>query len=138
MKKEYEEILGLPRHVSTKHPPMPIADRAAQFLPFAALTGYDDAIRESARLTEERPELDEHEREALDARMQAIAERIDEEPEISILYFKEDAQKSGGSREKIKGRIKKIDEYSRAIVMCDGMCIDIDDIIDIGGEMISE
>lgn len=133
MKNSYDDIIHLPHHVSKTRPQMPILDRAAQFAPFAALSGYDTAIRETARLTDERLELDEHTKNALSDKLQIIAERIDERPEISITYFVPDEKKDGGAYITAGGTVKKIDEYERIVLMDDGMAIPIDEIISVEG-----
>lgn len=131
----YDDILHLPHHVSAAHPPMAAIDRAAQFLPFAALTGYDGAIKETARLTDERVELDDSARDALSGRLQIIADRMKEHPEIAITYFQPDAKKSGGAYVTAGGEVKKIDEYERAVVMADGTVIPMDEIICLEGRI---
>jgi hypothetical protein len=114
---------------------MAAIDRAAQFAPFAALTGYDAAIKETARLADEKVELDEYLKEALSDRLQIIADRIKEHPEIAITYFQPDARKNGGAYVTTIDTTKKIDEYERVIVMNDGTAIPIDDIISIDGQI---
>lgn len=131
----YDDIINLPHHVSATHPPMTAGDRAAQFSPFAALTGYDAAIKETARLTDEKLELDESMKEALSGRLQIIADRMKECPGISITYFQPDTKKSGGAYVTVIGTVKKIDEYERIVVMTDGTAIPIDEIISINGRI---
>jgi hypothetical protein len=114
---------------------MTAIDRAAQFSPFAALTGYDAAIRETARLTDERVELDEYRKDALSNRLQIIEDRIKEHPEIAITYFQSDVKKNGGTYITAISKAKKIDEYERVIVMTDGTVIPIDEIISIDGKI---
>lgn len=122
----YEDIVNLPHHVSKKHPPMPMLNRAAQFAPFAALTGYDEAVEESARLTEEMITLDETEVEELNRKLNdASAGGY----VISIRYFIPDEKKQGGSYRLVKGKIKKIEPG--IIVMDDGQKIPADKIIDV-------
>lgn len=135
MTKTYEDIIYLPHHVSTKHPHMSAIDRAAQFSPFAALTGYGEAIKETARLTGERVELDEYTKDALSDRLQIIADRINEHLEIVITYFRPDAKKNGGTYITTISTVKKIDEYERVIVMTDGTEVPIDEIISIDGQI---
>lgn len=122
----YEDIIHLPHHVSAVHPPMPMEVRAAQFSPFAALTGYEEAIRETGRLTEEKAELEEDEAEELDRRLSMLQERIGDRPEISVTYFKPDARKSGGAYVTAVGRLRKIDMFDRVLVMVDGTRIPLD------------
>lgn len=135
MTNAYDDIIHLPRHVSAKHPQMAVSDRAAQFAPFAALTGHDAAIKETARLTDERKELDEYTMDALRDRLQMIAERLEERPEITVTYFRPDEKKTGGAYIAAAGVVKRIDEYKRVIVMDDGKMIPIDEIISIEGEI---
>lgn len=135
MTNAYDDIIHLPRHVSAKHPQMAVSDRAAQFAPFAALTGHDDAIKETARLTDERRELDEYMMDALRDRLQKIAERLEERPEITVTYFRPDKKKQGGAYIAAAGIVKRLDEYKRVIVMEDGKMIPIDEIISIEGEI---
>ena len=118
----YDDIIGLPHHVSEVHPQMGRIDRAAQFSPFAALTGYSDAIRETGRLTEERVELDD--------KLRMLKYQIEEGdyPEAAITYFQPDNRKEGGSYVTVSGRVKKIDGYGQALVMVDGMRVLIKDI----------
>lgn len=126
---EYEDIIALPHHVSASHPQMALADRAAQFSPFAALTGYEDAIDESARLTEEQIELDENAREELDEKLRQIRECGETHPEITVTYFQKDARKDGGAYVTLTGRVKKIDEYARIISFMDGTVVRIENIL---------
>ena len=135
MTGEYDDIINLPRPISKTHPPMSAMDRAAQFSPFAALTGYDAAIKETARLTDEKIELDEYAKDALNERLQILAERIKDHPEIAITYFQPDAKKNGGAYVTAIGAVKKIDEYERFVVMTDGTGIFIEDIIRIDGQI---
>ena len=133
MTGEYDDIIHLPRHFSKKRPPMPPMNRAAQFIPFAALTGYDAAIQETARLTDKRLELDEYAKAALNGRLQIIADRIDERPEIGITYYRPDPKKHGGAYVAASGTAKKIDAHERVVVMTNGATIPIDEIVGIDG-----
>ena len=135
---QYNDIINLPHHVSTVHTPMPLHDRAAQFLPFAALTGYDDAIKETGRLTTERISLSESEIESLNERLHILSEEQHSHPKISVTYFVPDAKKSGGAYETVEGCVKRIDEYRRALVMTDGLKIFMEDIIELDGEIFSD
>lgn len=129
----YDDIIGMPHHVSAVHPQMSRIDRAAQFSPFAALTGYSEAIRETGRLTEERVELDEDVKEILDEKLRMLQHQIEEHdyPEAAIAYFLPDNRKEGGSYVTVSGRVKKIDGYGQAVVMMDGTRIPIKDIVGV-------
>lgn len=131
---KYDDIIHLPHHVSTKHPQMPIVDRAAQFSPFAALTGHDAAIKETARLTDQRIELDESQKKFLNEKLLLIAEEIEKHPVRSITYFVPDMKKEGGAYVRISGVVKKIDTDKRWILMEEGERIPIDEIIEIESE----
>lgn len=131
----YDDIIYLPHHVSVTRPHMALIDRAAQFSPFAALTGHERAIKETARLTEDRVELDEGVKAALSDKLQIIADRIGEHPEISITYFKPDGKKKGGSYITFINSVSKIDEYERLLILFDGTTIPIDEIVSIEGRV---
>ncbi len=135
MMRAYDGIINLPHHVSTTRPHMTAIDRAAQFSPFAALTGYDVAIKETSRLNDKRVELDQYMKDVLSDRLQIIADRIKEHPEIVITYFQRDAKKIGGAYVTVIGSAKKIDVYERVVVMIDGTAIPIDEIISINGQI---
>lgn len=132
---KYDDIINLPHPVSTRHPQMSLHDRAAQFSPFAALTGYDAAVKETARLTEKRIELDENSKALLDERLGIAQEQLDEKPEVTITYFKPDTKKAGGSYVEVTGSIKKLDEYERLIILHSGEKISIDEVIAMEGEI---
>ena len=130
-----DDIINLPHHTSALRPHMSAHDRAAQFSPFAALTGYDSAITETARLTDKRVELDEYSKAALNGKLSMIQEQLDEQLDVSITYFQPDNKKSGGTYITAAGCVKKIDEYERTVVMRDATQIPIEDILAIEGEM---
>ena len=132
---KYDEIMRLPHHVSKTRPQMPMSDRAAQFAPFAALTGYDSSIKETGRLTDERIELDEEALTALDMKFQILMEALDEEPEVSITYFKPDERKAGGSYLKVTGTLKKLDEYERILMLMNGQKIKLDAVLAMDGDI---
>ena len=138
MKNPYDDILHLPPHVSQNHPQMSMRDRAAQFSPFAALTGYEDAIGETGRLTEQRRELREHEQAELNLRLNILAVKLKENPKIRIEYFIPDEHKSGGTYVIISGMVAKLSLSDRTIVMEDGSAIRIDDISEITGAIFDE
>ena len=125
---KYDDIINLPRPVSKKRSPMSNYDRAAQFSAFAALTGYDAVIEETARLTDTQIELDEGGKALLDEQLQAIRERLSENPEVKLRVFCPDSRKQGGSYEEITGHVKKIDPVSRILVLTEGNVIPIDRI----------
>ena len=127
----YDDIINLPHHVSPTRQRMSMYDRAAQFAPFAALAGYDDAVAETARLTESRPELDEQEQSAINGRLAYIADHIKEQPEVRIKYFVPDEHKSGGAIIEVSGKVKKISATDGTVVMADGCKIRLSDIVDL-------
>ena len=137
MNGKYDEIMGLPHHVSKTRPQMPMSDCAAQFAPFAALTGYDSAIKETGRLTDERIELDEDALTALNMKYQFLMDALDEEPEIKITYFKPDERKAGGEYVSVIGAVKKVDDFERLITMQDGTGIPMDDVYDMSISVIT-
>jgi len=131
MMTDYADIINMPHHVSAKRPQMSMADRAAQFSPFAALTGYDAAIKETGRLTDEKIELEEDALLALDEKLRQIVDRPENCENVDITYFKADATKDGGAYITATGRIKKLDDYQRLIVLDDGKVIPMDDVLSI-------
>lgn len=133
--RKYDSIINLPHHVSTKRPQMSMLNRAAQFAPFAALTGYDDAIRETGRLTDEKIELSEEELTALNMKYQILIDLLDEEHEMEFTYFVPDGAKSGGAYVTKQGIVKKIDDYERTITLFDGTKIPMDDVMAIDGDI---
>lgn len=135
MTDKYDDIINLPRHVSKKRPPMPIKDRAAQFSPFAALTGHDAEVKETARITEKRIELDQYMKEKLNHKLQILVDKVKEEPKINITYFEPDDKKDGGAYITITDTVKRIDEYERNILMKDGGVIPIDEILNVEGKI---
>ena len=134
----YEDIVDLPHHVSKKRPQMPLIDRAAQFAPFAALTGYDAAIKETGRLTEARIEMDEDRKIELDRVLRVLMEKRAQNPEVSITYFQPDEKKDGGAYVTVTGQIKKIDDFARTVMLMDGREISIDLITAIEGSELLE
>lgn len=129
----YEDIIHLPHHVSSSHPQMELLARAVQFAPFQALTGYEGAIREEARLTDEKIELDENAKAILDEKLQILRKILPEKPTIDITYFQPDESKSGGAYVAASGKVKKIDEFSRSVIMADGLQIPFESVFDIQG-----
>ena len=131
----YDSIKKLPHYQSVTRPHMSLYDRAAQFSPFAALTGYDDAVKETARLTDTKAELDEYEKAAINERLNRIQDTFDVQPEVSITYFLPDKKKSAGAYITVNGCVKKVDEYEHVVVMRNGTKVHIDDIAEIDGEI---
>lgn len=129
--KKYEDMIELPHHVSRSHPQMPISGRAAQFSPFAALTGYEDVIREAGRLTEDRMELEEDIRRTLDEKLKVLQERAADDPEVTVTYFLQDERKDGGAYVTVTGSIKKVDGYERVLIMKDGAKIPLEEIVEM-------
>lgn len=130
----YDDILHLPHPTSKRHPRMPIADRAAQFSPFAALTGHGAAIEETARVTDRRIELDEDAKEQLDQTLQLLLERIDEQPEITVTWFLPDKKKAGGQYHTATGKLKRIDSREGRLILTDGNQIPLEDLLEIRSE----
>ena len=131
MAENYEDIINLPHHISKKHRPMPREARAAQFAPFAALTGYESDVNEAARYTGKRRELGEYETERLNRRINEIRDGIHGNTEVIITYFKPDEKKAGGEYLNIGGRVRKIDDYGRTLTLTSGALIPLDDISEI-------
>lgn len=130
-KNRYQDIIHLSHHVSATRPQMDLIDRAAQFSPFAALTGYDAAIEESRRLTTSFVELDESQKIILDEKLQWIQKHLKENPKIIVTYFKPDSLKEGGEYIKITDVVKKIDFYEKCIIMTSGNNVPIKYIYEI-------
>lgn len=128
---KYDDIINLPHHVSKVHPKMSLYNRSAQFAPFAALTGYGDAINETSRLTDKRIEIDEGLKLVINNKLSKIKEVIKEQPLILVTYFVKDRYKDGGSYKTIKGNVKTIDEYETKIILTNKQKILISEIIDI-------
>lgn len=134
----YNDILHLPHHVSPKRKPMSMISRAGQFSPFAALTGYDDVIAETARLVDQKIELSEDAKIELDRKQQYLFSVLSTDPTVSITFFVADQKKQGGAYLTETSPIKKIDTYSREIILANGTVIPMDDILDLEGEIFSE
>ena len=129
--ERYEDIINLPHPVSQNHPQMPVADRAAQFAPFAALTGYDAAIQETGRLTEEQIVLDENERARLDRQLQEILQSDRPHPKVRIRYFQKDLRKKGGAYLTMEGKVKRLDPYERKLIFTDGTDVLIENVLEL-------
>ena len=131
----YDDIINLPHHVSAKHPRMSAADRAAQFSAFAALTGYGDEVKETARLTDVQSDLDEEMKAELNRKLQFLAEHSTVSPSVEITYFVPDEKKSGGKYVTVTGSVKRVDEYRRTVIMADKTAVPIDRITGIDGDI---
>ena len=127
----YDDIIDRPRPLSKKHPPMPMEKRAAQFLPFSALTGLDALMEEEARLTEDRPELGEDALLALDERFALLRARLSEHPVVTVTFFRSDEKKGGGRYETQTGRVRRLDEVNRTLILTDGTAIDLDTVVEL-------
>lgn len=134
---KYDDIINLPHHVSERHPQLGRDSYAAQFSPFAALTGYDGIVEEIARVTDERIELDDDSKDRISYKLGIVLGHLDDEPEITATYFLPDKKKDGGSYVTVTGIIKAFDGYERIIQLSDGPRIPVDDLLDIQGKIIS-
>lgn len=130
----YDDIIHLPHPTSPKHPRMPISDRAAQFSPFAALTGHEAAVKETARLTDRKIERDESEKAVIDAKLQMISEQVNTQPVVTIIYFVPDEKKAGGAYLTKTGAVRRINEYEKTIEFANRTSVAIEEIVEISGE----
>ncbi len=128
---KYDDIINLPHHVSTMRHRMSMLERAAQFQSFRALTGYEDAVQETSRLTEDRVELTEDEKSILDRKLQSLADRISSKPQITVTWFRPDQKKTGGAYVTTTGQLKKINDFAGVLILMSGERIVIEDILDI-------
>ena len=129
MSGPYDDIIDLPHPTSRRHPRMPIRDRAAIFSPFAALSGHGAALAETARVTQRRVELDEDTRAELDRRQAVLLAHLDEQPEITVTWFQPDERKDGGAYLTTTGRLRKLRELERILVLADGTEIPLEDVV---------
>lgn len=136
MSGKYGDIINLPHPTSQNHPRMSLYDRAAQFSPFAALTGHHAAIAETGRLTDQRIELDESEIARVDAELQHLQELLPDRPTVSITYFVPDERKSGGSYRTITSEVKRIDAVNGMIQMTDRREIAIEDVFSVAVDVV--
>ena len=134
MTGKYDDMLRLPHHVSASRKPMAMTARAAQFAPFAALSGYDAEVQEAGRLTDRPIEPDEYEKEALNARLRLLARHFREEWVVSLVFFQPDERKAGGAYVTRTGTVKKLYETERLLTLTDGTVIPLDDLIALEGE----
>ncbi len=133
--EKYLDIINMPHHVSRKHPQMSRYERAAQFAPFAALTGYEDIIKEEGRLTDNRIEINEEAKHILDMKMNVLMNSINNIPLVSITYFVPDERKSGGEYITIDENVKKIDILKQQIITEKGTMVPVEEIVDMQGEI---
>ena len=133
MPTPYDDIIHLPHHVSRNHPQMPLRDRAAQFAPFAALTGYESAVGETARLNSERRELDPQDAEELNSRLTELAARLKDRPEVTVEYFVPDERKAGGAYVTVTDRVRHVSVPEQTLVMEDGTEITLDEVVSLMG-----
>ena len=138
MSDGYNDIINLPHHVSTKHPRMKMVDRAAQFSPFAALTGHGAAVSETERLTEKFAEPDEYEKSIINEKLRFLAELVSQRPVAEIVYFEPDKRKDGGEYVTVTGEVKKIDSVGQSVLMADGQRISAEFISDIRCDLFGE
>ena len=131
MTDNYDDIINLPHHVSSKHPQMSMMNRAAQFAPFAALTGHAAAIEETARLTDEQMELADEDNEILNQKMAYLRENLHEHPFVTITFFEEDGRKTGGAYKTVEGHLQNIDDYNMSLVLKTGETVFLKSIFDI-------
>ena len=125
---KYDDIINLEHHVSTKHSRMSLENRSAQFAPFSALTGYEEAVTEEARITESRIDIDEEAKIEVNEKLNYIMKHLDKNIIVSVTYFEKDKKKQGGSYKTIKGIIKKIDDFRKTIEMQTGEIIIIEEL----------
>lgn len=137
MNGRYDDIINLSRHISRTHKPMPIIDRAAQFAPFAALTGYDEAVKETSRLTDKRRNLDETQKVMLNEKLRILYEDSGDRQQVTITYFVPDKKKEGGEYVTICGEVRKMDNYEHKIILQDGTEILYTDITELDSELFS-
>lgn len=133
--RQYDDIINMEHHVSKKHPQMSLYARSAQFAPFAALTGYEDAVKETARETSERIDIDEELKSILDSKLQILMEQIKNNPEVTITYYIANSRKDGGEYVTVNGIVKKLDVDNQCIYLIDNTEIPINDIIEMSGNI---
>lgn len=131
----YDDIINLPHHVSERHPQMPLGDRAAQFSPFAALTGYESEVKEAARLTDKKIELSEEQQAILDERLCLLEDILPECPEVTFTYFLPDLRKDGGRYTAVTGKLKRLDRVERTIILTNGVSIPVENLLQVEGRI---
>lgn len=138
MKGKYDDIMDLPHHVSGRYRHMSRENRAAQFAPFAALTGYEDAVEETARLTDAQAEITEERREWLDTCLNLLEKNIRQRPEVTVTYFQPDHRKAGGAYVTMTGTLRRVDAVQRLLVFADGRTVDLDSVYHLRGGLLPE
>lgn len=137
MSSTYDDLLNLPHHTSAVQPAMPMQNRAAQFAPFAALVGYDAIIRETARLTDEKADLDESIKAELNEKLRLLLELLPQQPEVTITYFQPDGRKAGGSYRTVTKIVRKYRSIDNMLIMMDGAQIPVNEIVSLEGSCFS-
>ena len=137
MSSAYDDLLNLPHHTSAVQPAMPMQNRAAQFAPFAALVGYDAIIRETARLTDEKADLDESIKAELNEKLRLLLELLPQQPEVTITYFQPDGRKAGGSYRTVTKIVRKYRSIDNMLIMMDGAQIPVNEIVSLEGSCFS-
>ena len=132
---QYDDIINLPHHVSDTRPQMSMINRAAQFSPFAALTGYEAVIKETGRLTERRIELSEDTRADLDRKQRLLMDSLSNRPEVSVTYFVPDERKAGGAYVTVTGIVKQLDDFQRIMALTDGTMIPLNEIVELESDL---
>ena len=138
MDQKYKDMLDMPHHVSSRHPQMSMEKRAAQFSPFAALTGYGDAVEETARLTDQKAELADEILDVINLKLNILSEHLQEKPVICITYFRKDPRKDGGTYITITDTVRKIDTFHKVILMDNGTEVPVEEISAIEGKLFGE
>lgn len=127
----YEDIIDLPHYEPKNHPRMPLYKRAAQFAPFSALTGYEELVGEASRHVEFRQELSEEEIRRINEKLMVLRDSLQKEAQVRLRYFRKDERKEGGSYQEITGKVKKVDDHGRFLLMEDGLTIPFQDIAEL-------
>lgn len=128
---KYDDIINMPHHVSKKHPRMSLENRSAQFAPFAALTGYEEEVEETARTTDKRIEITDEIKNTINMRLKIIQEKLYTKPKVTITYFIPDNKKEGGNYKKVTSNLLKIDKYKQLIILKDKIEVPVNSIIDM-------
>ena len=138
MSGRYDDIIHLPHHVSATRAQMSMADRAAQFSPFAALTGYEAAIKEAGRLTDKKIEPDEEALHILNMKFRLLTEHLAEQPQVCFTVFFPDETKPGGTYAAVAGAVRRVDLSARRILLWDGTVFPMDDVLDVDGALFAD